>query len=445
MPNRDHSTSKFSIGDVNRFLQEKVANVPKDYQRNYVWRKDQKQNLIDSIINSYDIPKIYFAVRQNNNDEEVYDIIDGQQRCLTLQGFLANEFALSDEFKYHAEIKKEQINLAGLKYKELPRNIREKILRYQLDVVLCKNYSKDDQKELFERLQGGTNLSQAESRRAMKDTNMPQIVTELSKHPLFKVKKLLEKKDIWGRFWVEEIIANILLDLHKDSISEVSASNLRKMYKEKKDIKIEDDICKRINDIFDYMVKSFKNKEPLMPKVAIRRLAWILHDCIDNYNLKKFHKELADAYLDFETDRTEITEKYKDEDPSDENIIDKEKIDEYQLYAAKSRAYDKSGQQTLDKILKDFIFIKLENLVSEIDNKKFSQNQRSALLRRSNGRCQADTKASWYKSDKCLNKITLDTMHADHINPKAYGGKALLKNGQALCKNCNSYKSDQIN
>ena len=101
MPNRDHSTSKFSIGDVNRFLQEKVANVPKDYQRNYVWRKDQKQNLIDSIINSYDIPKIYFAVRQNNNDEEVYDIIDGQQRCLTLQGFLANEFALSDEFKYH--------------------------------------------------------------------------------------------------------------------------------------------------------------------------------------------------------------------------------------------------------------------------------------------------------------------------------------------------------
>lgn len=438
---RKHTAKNKDLQLINRWLIEGKVSVPKDYQRNFIWRKDQKQNLIDSIINNYDIPKIYFAKNQDSSLKVTYDIIDGQQRCLSIKSFIDGEFTLSQSFKYHGDTENVD-SYAGKKYLELPENLRNEIMNYEITVIECENYSKDDQKELFERLQGGTSLSQAESRRALKDTSMPGVVQKLAEHNLFKINRLLDKKDIWSRFWVEEIIANILLDLHKEGISEVSASNLKKMYFEKDKITIDDKICLEITEIFNYLEKAFKNLQPSMSKVGIRRLSWLIHQSLSQYNIKKFHKELGEAYLDFESDRQVLLERYRDDEPDDENLEDASKYDDYTTYAAKARAFDKSGQAQLDTILKNYIFMKLDNLITIVDNTDFSSNQRNALLRRANYRCQADKKSDWFKEDECLKKINLDNMHADHIEPRAYGGKTMLKNGQALCSKCNIYKSD---
>ena len=64
------------------------------YQRSAVWKPEQKQLLIDSILRKIDIPKLY--LREMNSKRFTYEIIDGQQRMRTLWEFLASKFPLSE-------------------------------------------------------------------------------------------------------------------------------------------------------------------------------------------------------------------------------------------------------------------------------------------------------------------------------------------------------------
>lgn len=63
----------------------------------------------------------------------------------------------------------------------------------------------------------------------------------------------------------------------------------------------------------------------------------------------------------------------------------------------------------------------------------FSAIQRIELFSRSGGNCQS-----------CGVPITLTEFHADHIIPHSKGGKTILANGQAVCRNCNLRKSSTM-
>ena len=58
----------------------------------------------------------------------------------------------------------------------------------------------------------------------------------------------------------------------------------------------------------------------------------------------------------------------------------------------------------------------------------FSKRQRNILRLVAGNICQ-----------NCSKPLS-DSFHADHINPFTLGGKTILKNGQALCPECNSSK-----
>ena len=59
----------------------------------------------------------------------------------------------------------------------------------------------------------------------------------------------------------------------------------------------------------------------------------------------------------------------------------------------------------------------------------FTVNQRNQLFLNSDGKCQS-----------CKKEISLENFHADHIIPFSEGGQTELKNGQALCQECNREK-----
>ncbi|MCK5180413.1 MAG: DUF262 domain-containing protein [Candidatus Pacebacteria bacterium] len=69
---------------------EKDINLTPTYQRSSVWKPEQKQMLIDSILRKIDIPKIY--LRETKNKDYQYEIIDGQQRMRAIWDFLKNDF-----------------------------------------------------------------------------------------------------------------------------------------------------------------------------------------------------------------------------------------------------------------------------------------------------------------------------------------------------------------
>ena len=62
-------------------------NAP--YQREgAVWSLEQQQLFIDSLLNGYDVPKIYLHDLRGKHPTKVYAIVDGKQRLTTIWRFL---------------------------------------------------------------------------------------------------------------------------------------------------------------------------------------------------------------------------------------------------------------------------------------------------------------------------------------------------------------------
>ena len=70
---------------------DKIDTYP-DYQRPAVWSTAQKQQLMDTIIQGYDVPKLY--LRQPNIKVEAYEVVDGQQRLGAIFDFVAEKYKL---------------------------------------------------------------------------------------------------------------------------------------------------------------------------------------------------------------------------------------------------------------------------------------------------------------------------------------------------------------
>lgn len=81
----------FSVFELRRKIgQFKVVMNP-DFQRNLVWKGQQKSQFIESIILNIPLPPLYF--RKELNGE--YIVVDGLQRTSTLDDFLSNKFQLT--------------------------------------------------------------------------------------------------------------------------------------------------------------------------------------------------------------------------------------------------------------------------------------------------------------------------------------------------------------
>ncbi|MEO1440181.1 MAG: DUF262 domain-containing protein, partial [Chloroflexota bacterium] len=132
-------------------------NPTPSYQRDSVWTRRQKQLLIDTIIRNMDIPKIYFRMLTTDPEYD-YEIIDGQQRVRAIYEFRTNQFKLSDEYTPE---------YGEVPYNELPENVKDHIDMYALDIVVVEEATDTMIREMFLRLQNGTQLTQAEKRNAM--------------------------------------------------------------------------------------------------------------------------------------------------------------------------------------------------------------------------------------------------------------------------------------
>src|SRR5579864_6412315 len=139
------------------FIKEKIDTNP-PYQRNSdVWDIEKRQLLIDSIMNRFDIPKLYFHLpskprRLPNGKDAQYAIIDGKQRIETIWRFLEGSFPLADEFVYYAE---PSWKAAGLRYPDVSARypeLKAAFESYVLPVMLVETDDENLIDEMFSRL-----------------------------------------------------------------------------------------------------------------------------------------------------------------------------------------------------------------------------------------------------------------------------------------------------
>lgn len=164
------SLEKSSISWSAKQLKNMIANGKIDFdhiiQRSYVWERKRKSALIESMILGYPIPPV-FAKRVNDGTGKrggnIYSIMDGKQRLSTVAQYLNDEFALTElpPVTYMDEgLNTEcETDISGMKYSELPEAIQDQLSSTIFSVTYFDNLTKDEERELFKRLNAGKPLS----------------------------------------------------------------------------------------------------------------------------------------------------------------------------------------------------------------------------------------------------------------------------------------------
>jgi len=150
-----------------------VIDFSPPYQRlGGLWNRKQKQLLVDSILNGFDIPKFYFQFMPPEYDGNFYNyaIIDGKQRIEAIIGFINDEFPLSDDFSFLTEEYKDTFyEIAGKCFSEIEicaPAIAARFWQYELSIVFMDTTDPTAINEMFIRLNSGVAVNTAEKRNA---------------------------------------------------------------------------------------------------------------------------------------------------------------------------------------------------------------------------------------------------------------------------------------
>lgn len=96
--------------------------IQPEYQRNYIYATENREaGVIDSIIKGYPLGLIYF----NKVSDDMFEVLDGQQRITSIGRFITNKFAFKDE------------NGMEQYFDGLNPHIQEKILNTTLLIYEC--------------------------------------------------------------------------------------------------------------------------------------------------------------------------------------------------------------------------------------------------------------------------------------------------------------------
>lgn len=166
-------------------------NTEAEYQRGVVWSVPQQQLLIDSILNGFDIPKIFLR-KLPDGSEKLFDVVDGVQRLTSIWRFMADEYPLPRSYSY-PDFK----DVGGKRWSELPQNAKDRLEFAKVTVTELVTESENDIRELFQRLQKGEPLNAAERRNAISGPVRDFVAEVLSEHQLWHETAIRDTRFGW--------------------------------------------------------------------------------------------------------------------------------------------------------------------------------------------------------------------------------------------------------
>ncbi|MBM08483.1 MAG: hypothetical protein CMF69_02740 [Magnetovibrio sp.] len=138
-------TEKQAISSICNDINDEELIPHPEWQRKFVWDRDQQKCLIDTINKQMPLPSIF--VWEKDDDHKL--VVDGQQRLTTLKNFHENKFSDEDGKKFN-------------QYEKKKKKVFEK---YQINITIIrlnKDETELDILELFWKLNGGVGLTMGE-------------------------------------------------------------------------------------------------------------------------------------------------------------------------------------------------------------------------------------------------------------------------------------------
>lgn len=215
-----------SIEDIRRIMQRRRFLVRPSYQRKEVINLPKASSIIESLLLGITLPAIFIYKRNDG----ISEVVDGQQRILTILGFIGSEYI--DENEKTAYSKNHKFGLRKLrilkeierfKFDQFTEEQRNKILDFQLYVVEIEQSQNPDFNpvDLFIRLNDKPypiRENSFEMWNSWVDYDVIQKVKDLRKkyHNWFYLKQIKSEKDR-DRMENEELLTSLaFLDFYKD-------------------------------------------------------------------------------------------------------------------------------------------------------------------------------------------------------------------------------------
>ncbi len=177
------------------------------YQRNSVWKSEQKQALWDSLFRGYFIPEIVLRKVEVGDSNVVYEVIDGQQRILAVREYFENQFALPTSLK-DIDIR---FTKGDVQYGCLPSEYVEFVKNHLgFSVVIITGLERRFDPEhlhltskIFERVQEGEPLKPAEKWHAMLSSRVRNFLVKYACDNDFNYQtySLIEQNPNKHNFW----------------------------------------------------------------------------------------------------------------------------------------------------------------------------------------------------------------------------------------------------
>ncbi len=229
--------------------------------------------LVNSLLNSYPIPPLYFQKTATSTNEILFSVLDGKQRLSTLFDFIDGKYPLHPETP-PAKIDDETYELADKYFSDLDIECQEEILRYKFLIYCFECAEEDDEdliSEIFFRLNSGVALSGGQKSISLVDLKTAKFVKSILNDKFFSqicTFSALQRRR--GDDLCALMQGMLLLD-HKYGLYELQtisendvmkyASHIRKNYSEEQK--------NRLYDIIDYLEKVFPEKDKLLKKINI--------------------------------------------------------------------------------------------------------------------------------------------------------------------------------
>lgn len=126
-----------------------LLDIRPPYQREFIYNEQEQQAVITTVLNGYPLNIMYW-VKRNEDAECPYEVMDGQQRTLSLCEYVAGKFA----YDY-------------MNFFNLPADVQKKILNYELTIYVCEG-EESEKLEWFKTINiAGKPLNEQEIRNAV--------------------------------------------------------------------------------------------------------------------------------------------------------------------------------------------------------------------------------------------------------------------------------------
>jgi hypothetical protein len=137
------SSTTHNVAWLNKRYQAKELELRPPFQRNPVWTEKQKAYLIDTILHGYPIPELYMQEYTDAEGNDVYVIVDGQQRVRSCLEFIRGEYLLSGD---------DSPKWSDMGFDDLSEDERKRIYNYNFVVRVLPDLPEDELRAVFRRL-----------------------------------------------------------------------------------------------------------------------------------------------------------------------------------------------------------------------------------------------------------------------------------------------------